>query len=687
MTDKHETEPNPHDGTPTREAVDRDGDPSVRGVRRSYVEEQYPAFVRNNRLRPSDLGRLREEAAALDCRPLMSILVPVTEREGRWLEQALDSVMAQAYPDWELLCACRDATDEGAKALLSRYKRLDERIAVKCLGQGTSVAELSNAALSMATGAFACVLGQFDELSPDALLEVIKLLQEYSEVDMLYSDEDALDAEGTRSGPRFKPGWSPDLLLSTDYVGRLSVYRSSLLEELGGFGEGFEGAEDHDLALRASERAGGIVHLPKILYHRRVLGGFSANGKKGGLRDKTREALAGALARRSIEGSVEDGFLPGTFRVRPKIKGEPKVSIVIPTRDNVSLLKNCVESIERLTEYRNHEILIVDNDSKAPATLQYLASTHHRVVLFREEFDYSRINNFAVSRAEGEYVLLLNDDTEVIDGGWLEAMLEHAQRPEVGAVGAKLLYPDGRVQHAGVMTGVGGLGFGIARHSYQFYRSEDPGHMGTLATTTNYSAVTAACMLLPKAVYEEVGGFDEENLRVSFNDVDLCLRIRERGYLVVYTPHARLYHHESASRGKKDNPAENLYMLKRWEGPLDRDPYYNPNFSRGSGDFNLRADLLRPRVLRQGGNPEDPASPFDGLLPATRKGRTELTKMLQGVLTADRKERKRLIETHQRTIRDSYRTTLIPGSDGLSLRLVALEGFGQQGRPGALENE
>ena len=687
MTEEHVTEPNPHDGTPTRKAVDQDGDPSVRYVRRSYVEQQYPAFVRNNRLRPSDLGRLREEVAALDCRPLMSILVPVTEREGRWLEQALDSVMAQAYPDWELLCACRNATDEGAKALLSRYKRLDERIVVKYLGQGTSVAALSNAALSMATGAFACVLGQFDELSPDALLEVVKLLQEYSEADMLYSDEDALDAEGTRSGPSFKPGWSPDLLLSTEYVGRLSVYRSSLLEELGGFEEGFEGAEDHDLALRASERAGEIVHLPKILYHRRVHGGFATNGKKGGLQDKTREVLAGALARRSIEGSVEDGFLPGTFRIRPKIKGEPKVSIVIPTRDNVSLLKNCVESIERLTEYRNYEILIVDNDSKVPATLQYLASTPHRVVPFREEFDYSRINNFAVSRAEGEYVLLLNDDTEVIDGGWLEAMLEHAQRPEVGAVGAKLLYPDGRVQHAGVMTGVGGLGFGIARHSYQFYRSEDPGHIGTLATTTNYSAVTAACMLLPKAVYEEVGGFDEENLRVSFNDVDLCLRIRERGYLIVYTPHARLYHHESASRGKKVNPAESLYMLKRWEGPLDRDPYYNPNFSRGGADFNLRADLLRPQVLRQGGNPEDPASPFDGLLLATRKGRTEYTKILQGALTADRKERKRLIENQQKAVRDSYRTTIVPGREGKSVRLAALEGFGQQRHPGAPGNE
>jgi O-antigen biosynthesis protein len=674
-------------------AIDRAKDPSYlsgpsgRDARRSYVEEQYPAFVRNNRPSNADLRRMRAEAAALSHRPLISVLVAVRDPEhGERLGWTLDSVVGQLYLDWELRVSCDGSTYEHAREILSRYERLDGRIRVPHQGRDTGVPGLLNAALSSAEGGFACVLGEGDELAPEALLEVAKLLQNHPEADLIFSDEDTINEAGNRTKPRFKPGWSPDLLLVTDYVSHLAVYRRSLIEELRGFREGFEEAEGHDLALRAVERTEKIHHLPKVLYHRRTTEAPEV-ASDGRVRDGTRRALSEALERRGMKGSVEHGPLPGTYRVRPKIEGEPKVSIIIPSRDKVSLLRNCVESIERLTTYRNYEILIVDNDSSEPATLEYLAQTPHRVIPFKEEFNYARINNLAVKGAEGEYVLLLNDDTEVIDGGWLEAMLEHAQRPEVGAVGAKLLYPDGRVQHAGVLTGVGGMGFGIARHSYQYYRSEDPGHMGTLATTTNYSAVTAACMLLRKSVYDEVGGFDEENLRVSFNDVDLCLRIRERGYLVVYTPHARLYHHESASRDKKANPAESLYMLKRWEGPLDRDPYYNPNFSRGSGDFNLRADLLRPRVLRQGGNPEDPASPFDGLLPATRKGRTELTKMLQGVLTADRKERKRLIETHQRTIRDSYRTTLIPGSDGLSLRLVALEGFGQQGRPGALENE
>ncbi len=281
--------------------------------------------------------------------------------------------------------------------------------------------------------------------------------------------------------------------------------------------------------------------------------------------------------------------------MRPKIKGDPKVSLIIPTRDNVSLLKNCLESIERLTTYGNYEIIIMDNDSADPATLEYLDSTPHRVIPFREPFNYSRINNVGVSMAEGEYMLLLNDDTEITSGEWLEAMLEHAQRPEVGAVGAKLVYPDGRIQHAGVLTGVGGTwGLGVATHAHQFYPSTSPGYLGTITKVTNYSAVTAACMLLRKSVFEEVGGFDEDNLRVAFNDVDLCLRIRERGYSIIYTPYAKLLHHESVSRGYTGDPAEVLYMRERWGEVLDNDPYYNPNFSMGSGDFNLRADMLRP---------------------------------------------------------------------------------------------
>jgi GT2 family glycosyltransferase len=546
---------------------------------------------------------LRDEAARFSYRPLVSVAVPVFDPEREWLEWGLDSVLSQVYPAWEL-CICGDgSTEERAREVLSRYERLDERISVKYLEGKRSISGSLDEALSVARGEFVGLLDGGDELAPDALFEVVKLLQEHPEADLVYSDEDEIDEKGNRSNPYFKPDWSPDLLLSTNYVSHLSVYRRSLLREIGGFREGFDGCQDYDLLLRATERTDEIHHVPKVLYHRRVAAGRAAPSfaDRSRIRDRTRLALSETLERRGLDGYVANGQLPERFRVRPKIKEEPKVSIIVPTRDNVAFLRRCVESVERLTAYRNYELLIVDNDSSDHTTVEYLASIPHRVIPFREVFNYSRINNFAVSQAEGEYVLLLNDDTEIISFGWLEAMLEPAQRPEVGAVGAKLLYPDGRIQHAGVVLGVGNpWGPGVAMHSHQFYSSDSPGYAGAVMTTANYSAVTAACMLLRRSLFEELGGFDEENLPIQFNDVDLCLRIREQGYYVVYTPHAELYHHESVSRRHwSGDLAENLYMRARWGEVMDKDPYYNPNFSRGYGDFNLRADLLRPKVLRE----------------------------------------------------------------------------------------
>jgi O-antigen biosynthesis protein len=557
-------------------------------------------LIQNNRLRASDIARLRDEASNLGYAPLVSLLLPVFNPEREWLERGLDSVVSQVYHHWEL-CVCGDPTEERTREVLDRYKRLDERVKVTYLEEHTNDSRLLNASLSLAQGEFTGLLHQEDELAPDALLEVVKLLQEHPEADLIYSDMDEIDEEGTRTNPYFKPGWSPDLLLSTNYISHLSVYRRNLVEEIGGFKDGFDGCQDYDLVLRATERTDEIHHLPKVLYHRRASLSAPSCDAKSLVRDRMRRALCEALERRGLEGSVDEAFLPDRFRVRLKIKGEPKVSIIVPTRDNVTFLRRCLESVERLTTYRNYELLVIDNNSGDPATLEYFASIAHQVIPFREPFNYSRINNFAVSQAEGEYVLFLNDDTEVISGGWLEAMLEHAQRPEVGAVGARLLYPDGRIQHAGVILGVGSHWEpGVAMHSHQFYASDSPGYAGTLMTTTNYSAVTAACMLLSKSLFDEVGGLDEENLRVQFNDVDLCLRLRERGYYLVYTPYAELYHHESVSRGYWNlDRTENIYMRERWSEVMDRDPYYNPHFSRGYADFNLRADLLRPRVLRQ----------------------------------------------------------------------------------------
>ncbi len=607
-------------------------------VRRCLVGDQYPAFVRNNRIRSSDLVRLRDEASNFEYGPLVSVLLPVSDPERRWLERGLDSMLGQAYPLWELRVCGGGSAGERVREVLERYERLDGRIKVTYQEEATSVAGLLNAALSTAGGEFVGLLDVDDELAPDALFEMVRLLQEHPRADLIYSDEDRIDDEGNRSNPHFKPSWSPDLLLSADYVSHLSVYRKSLLDEIGGFREGFDGCEGYDLVLRATERTGEIHHAPKVLYHRRTPASMPDHN---GVRDRTRQALSDALERRGFEGSVEEGLLPDRFRVRFEIKGEPKVSIIIPTRDNAAFLRRCVGSLERLTTYRNYEILIIDNNSQDPETLEYLGSMPYRVIPFREAFNYSRINNFAVSHAEGEYILLLNDDTEVIDGSWLEAMLEHAQRPEVGIVGARLLYPDGRIQHAGVAVGVGSPWEpGVAMHAYHFYSSDSIGYAGTLMAATNYSAVTAACMLVRKSLFEQVGGLQEEDLPIQFNDVDLCLKIRGRGYYVVYTPYAELYHHESVSRGHfSGNRTENLWMRERWGTVMDNDPYYNPNFSRAYGDFNLRADLLRPRILRREAElgPEAP--------------HTWATNPL---------EHRRQKEDQHEIVRSSSRTTLIP---------------------------
>ena len=631
--------------------------PSVRDIRHFRIEDQYPVMVQNNRLRTRDLRRLYEETSAFGYRPLVSILMPVAGPHPNRLESTLDSVLAQIYPNWELCICCSDDAREQAEKTLSVYERLDRRIKTGRTKQDTGEAGLLDETSSLATGEFVGVLGCGDELAPEALFEVVKVLQERTDSDLIYSDEDTIDDEGVRSHPRFKPDWSPDLLLSTNYISHLGVYRRSLLEEAGGFREGFGDCQGYDLLLRFTERTDRILHIPKVLYHRRTANGSLPSESSNEDHTQAHQALSDALERRGLEGSVEDGLLPTNFRARLRIKDEPKVSLIIPSRDNLSLLKNCIESVERLTTYRNYEIIIMDNDSVDPETVKYLDSTPHRVIPFREPFNYSRINNAGVAQARGDYMLLLNDDTEVISGEWLEAMLEHAQRPEVGAVGAKLIYPDDRIQHAGILTGAGGAWTpGVATHSHQFYPSDSPGYLGAVASVTNYSAVTAACIMLRKSIFEEVGGFDEENLRVSFNDVDLCLRIRERGYSILYTPYAELYHHESVSRGYKGDPAEAQYMRDHWGEVLDNDPYYNPNFSRGGGDFSLRADLLRPRVLQ-----EDIESKSEYSEGSSRNP-----------LTASPEELKKFLMQH-RIARDSSRTTIIPKHEHKSARIAALE--------------
>ena len=617
------------------------------GTRRSYVEQQYPAYVRNNRLRASDIRCMRNEACSFDYRPLISVVIPVYNPEQRWLELTLDSVMGQIYPHWEL-CVCDDgSTREHVREILSRYGRLDDRVKVRLLENNAGISEASNAALSLATGEFVGLLDHDAELTPDALFEVVKLLQEYPEADIIYTDEDKIDESGSRRDPQFKPQWSPDLLLSYNYVTHLLVFRRLLLEKAGSFRRGFEGAQDYDLVLRLTEQTTSIHHVPKVLYHRKTVSTSVAAGAKNKTHthERSRRALEEALERRGIKGSVEDGAFPNHLRVSRELEGMPKVSIVIPTRDNLSMLRTCVESIDRLTAYRNYGIVIVDNGSADPETLDYLGSIPHNVVRFEGTFNHSAINNLAVSHADGDYILFLNNDTEVISSEWLEAMLQHAQRPEVGAVGGKLLFPDGAIQHAGVITGAGSaFGVGnVATHAYHSYDVRS--NRGILNVTKNYSGVTAACMMMRRALFEEIGGFDERDLPTIYNDVDLCMRIRDRGYLIVYTPYAELYHHQTASRPRGIGLAVQILMRERWGKQLDEDPYYNPNFSQGHGDFNLRADLLRPRVLRA----EDEET-INTLLGAFEIATGEMSQ----------EELRSYVTTQQGNARSSLRTGLVP---------------------------
>jgi len=559
--------------------------------------EEYARWLEKHRLGQQELQRMREEMKGLSYRPWISVLLPVYNVEALWLRRAIESVRAQLYENWEL-CIVDDGSDRPhIREILDYYKRLDPRVKVKHLPHNQGIARASNEALAMAKGAFIALLDHDDELSPDALFQVVKLLNQHPEADMIYSDEDKLSLQGSRCEPFFKPDWSPDMFLSYMYTCHLGVYRADLVRQIGGFREGYEGSQDYDLVLRLSEQTDRIYHIPRILYHWRKLPGSTASlyQNKSLAEKNAQKALREALRRRGIEGEVLKGLFPGSFRIKRAILGNPLVSIIIPTRDRLTALKRCLDSIRDRTSYRNYEIILVNNGSKEADTLAYLGQLRRQeniqVLDHPIPFNYSALNNWGVGFARGDHLLFLNNDTEVINGEWLEALLEHSQRPEVGAVGAKLLFPNNTLQHAGVILGLGlidGRPPGIAGHSHKYLRDSSHGYFGIPHIIRNYSAVTAACMMMRKEVFYEVGGFDAEHLPIAFNDVDLCLRLRERGYLIVYTPFAVLYHHESASRGYGLDPQEINYMQRRWGDRLLNDPYYNPNLTLEREDFGLR---------------------------------------------------------------------------------------------------
>jgi len=554
-------------------------------------KNEYEIWIDINYLSKKDINKMKEQIRKFKYRPKISIVMPVYNVEKIWLKKAVKSVFDQIYENWELCIVDDASTEKHIKRVLSKYIK-NEKVKIKFLKKNIGISGASNEALSLATGEFVGFLDDDDELSIDALFEIVKLLNRNPHADLIYSDEDKLNSEGKRVEPFFKPDWSPDLLLSYNYICHFSVYRKKIINKVEGFRSGFEGSQDYDLLLRFTEKTDKIFHIPKILYHWRKLEGSTASTHKEKIAhvENSIKAIQDAMSRRGIEGVVEKGINFNQFesyRVRRKLRNTPLVSIIIPTKDMVSFLQKNLKSVEEKTEYKNYEIIIVDNQSMKKETRAFFSAVSKKdyinVIKYKDEYNFSKINNFAVSQAKGIHILFLNDDTEVISPGWMTSMLEHSMRKEVGAVGAKLVYPDNTIQHAGTILGLGG----VAAHSHKNFSVNSNGYFGSLNTIRNYSAVTAACMMMRKKVFEEVGGFNEKDLPVAFNDVDLCLRMREKGYLIVYTPYAVLYHYESKSRGYDLNPNEILFMKNKWNKILPSDPYYNPNLTLDSEDFRI----------------------------------------------------------------------------------------------------
>ena len=574
-------------------------------IQRAKIEKlrnqaSYPNWLARNEV--LDIEAMTQEIATFHYQPKISIAMPVYNVEEKWLRLCIDSILNQVYTNWELCMADDASTDPNVKKILTEYQQLDERIRVVFREQNGHISEATNSALAIATGEFVALLDNDDELAINAFYEVVKVLNENPELDLIYSDEDKIDMDGNRSDPAFKPDWSPDLLLGTNYISHLGVYRRSILEEIGGFRKGYEGSQDYDLVLRFTEKTTKerIKHIPKVLYYWRMLPTSTAvdQGSKGYAFEAGLRAVQDALVRRGINGHATHGAANGLYDVYYDIKSDKLVSIIIPTKNGYKDVQRCVSSIIEKTTYQNYEIIMADNGSTDPKMHELYAEFEQQLPgrFFVESidipFNFSTINNRAVKKAHGEYLLFLNNDTEVITENWLTLMVSFAQQERIGCVGAKLLYPNNTVQHAGVILGLGG----VAGHGHYGYPHGDLGYFGRLAINVNYSAVTAACLLMKKADFDVVGGF-EEAFTVAFNDVDLCLKVQALGRDNVWLHEAELYHFESQTRGyddkgkkKKRFEQEKVMMEEKWGPLIENDPFYNPNLTRDIPNFSLRID-------------------------------------------------------------------------------------------------
>lgn len=554
----------------------------------------YKEWYENHRVLEKDLEEQKNVHFFKE--PLISIIVPIYNTPITFLRQMIDSVQQQSYAKWELCIGNASPEKQEIRQVLEEYKS-DKRIKEIAIPENKGIAENTNKAMTISEGEFIGLLDHDDLLAPNALYEVVKVLNENNLAEVVYTDEDKVTADlEEHFRPHFKPDFNLDLLRSNNYICHFFVASRDLIKRVGGFRPEFNGAQDYDLILRCTEQAKQIVHIPKILYHWRVHKASTADNPASKMYafDAGKRAIEEHLVRCRTKGTVQHTKDLGFYRVKYEVCGEPLVSIIIPNKDQSEALKKCLDSIREKTSYRNYEIIIVENNSEEPETFAFykkIAGEKIKIVTWEGEFNYSAINNFGVRHARGDYLLLLNNDVEIINGDWLTEMLSHCQRKEVGIVGAKLYYPDNTIQHAGIIIGIGG----VAGSVFVGLPRAFSGYLHKASIQLDLSAVTAACMLVKRSVFEQVGGL-EEKLKVAFNDVDFCLRVREKGYLVVYDPYAELYHYESKTRGAEDTKekirrfqTEIEYMRSHWIGLLKKgDPYYNCNLSLTKWDYSLK---------------------------------------------------------------------------------------------------
>lgn len=555
---------------------------------------EYERWIYLNEPNVKELKEQRKEKFKIA--PKISIIVPMYNTPENYFEELVDSLINQTYSNWELCLA--DGSEKQNDNILQITKK-DERIKYKFLNSNKGISSNTNEALKLATGDYIGLLDHDDLLPQFALYEVVKCINENPDVEFIYSDEDKCTTKEERYDAHFKPDFAIDTLRSVNYICHFSVFKKELMDKLGGFRTEFDGAQDYDIILRMSENTDKIVHIPKILYHWRVHSNSTAAATAGDAKpyafEAGKRAIESHLERVGLKAKVEHGVSLGIYRVIYDVIGNPKVSIVIPNMDHIEELKVCIDSILEKTTYSNYEIIVVENNSKKEETFELYKEIEKnekiKVVYYKEKkFNYSKIINFGVKEATGDYIIQLNNDTELITPNWLEELLGYAQRKDVGAVGVKLYYPDNTIQHVGVIIGIGGVGGHILKNLPKDVR----GYFARDSFVQNLSAVTAACIISRKEIYEEVGYMDE-SFEVAFNDLDFCLKIREKGYLIVIDPFVELMHYESKSRGYEDTEEK----IKRFQGEIKRfqtkwgdilkkgDPYFNPNFSLDIEDYKV----------------------------------------------------------------------------------------------------